>query len=421
MSKKSIIYKIYSVCLLLLSGFSVIASLIFLIRSFNALSLLSLICSLISFFFIYVEFSSIYSFSDMLEYDRKGISGTFKRKSFVFSPKFYKSYGFVIFVICCILMSISSIAGIVVSLVLKTNIIFTLISILIFAFCVLLMYITYNLRYKAFSGLFSLFETGDDSELRNQKPHYLRMYGAFSIVMFVISTVFLLVLSVVSITAVTTVFGLWKILFGLICFLVLVICCVPLLVNCMLYIDMADMTEKYMTRNSIGRKEIKAEKELNSAKSILSYEYAGGIYSVIIWLNAILLFVCCAAEIFIFSLTVTNMLSGGLVALLSTAYSGYSLLLTIISLLFIVCISLVLYHCFLNRNTGFEIYENGIIGTAVVNEGFAHKVEFELNKDDINSVSVQGMFFVILSDGLEYRIMITSRDFKRRLISVING
>ncbi len=196
MSKKSIIYKVYSICLLLISGVSVVASLIFVIRSFNMVSFLSFIYSLISFFFMYIEFSSIYSFSDMLEHDRRGVTGVFRKKAFVFSPKFYKSYGFVIFIVCCIFMVLLSIAGIVVSAVLKTNIIFTFSSILILAFCVLQMYITYNLRYKAFSGLLLLFETGDDSELRNQKPHFLRMYGAFAVVISIISIISLVVLSI---------------------------------------------------------------------------------------------------------------------------------------------------------------------------------------------------------------------------------
>lgn len=421
MSKKSIIYKVYSICLLLISGVSVVASLVFVIRSLNMVSFLSLICSLISFFFMYVEFSSIYSFSDMIEHDKRGAIGAFRRKAFVFSPKFYKSYGFVVFIVCCIFMALSSIAGLIVSVVLKTNIIFTFISILILAFCVLQMYITYNLRYKAFSGLLSLFETGDDSELKSQKPHFLRMYGAFTIVISLISAISLLVLSIVCISAVTTVWRLWTILFGLVCGIVLVFCYLPLLVNCMLYIDLADMIERYMTSNNIIRSDIKAVKEFNSdKKSILNYKYAGGIYSVAVWLNAILLVICFVAELFIFSSVVTKVMSGNIAELLSADYSVYSLFLTIISILIIVGTSLALYHCFLNKNTGFEIFDNGIKGTAVVNDSFTHKVRFELNKEEINSVSVQGMFFVIVADGVEYRIMITSRDFKRRLLNVIN-
>lgn len=181
------------------------------------------------------------------------------------------------------------------------------------------------------------------------------------------------------------------------------------------------MIEKYMTRNNIISNDIKAGKEFcSNEKSILNYKYAGGIYSIAVWLNTVLLVVSFVAEIFIFSSIVTKAVSGDVAALLSADYSVYSLFLTIISILIIVGTSLALYHCFLNRNTGFEIFNNGIKGTAVVNDGFAHKVRFELNNEDIDSVSVQGIFFVIAADGAEYRIMITSRDFKRKLLNVIN-
>lgn len=421
MSKKSIIYKLYSICLLLISGVSVVASLIFVIRSFNMVSFLSLIYSLISFFFMYVEFSSIYLFSDMIELDRRGATGVFRKKAFAFSPKFYKSYGFVIFIVCCIFMALLSIAGIVVSAVLKTNIIFTFSSILILVFCVLQMYITYNLRYKAFSGLLLLLETGDDSELRNPKPHFLRMYGAFAVVISIISIISLVVLSIILLSTISPLFGMWTILFSIILVISFAMCCISLFTNCILYIDLADMIEKYMTRNSIISNDIKAGKEFcSNEKSILNYKYAGGVYSIAVWLNAVLLVVSFLAEIFIFSSIVTKAVSGDVAALLSADYSVYSLFLTIISILIIVGTSLALYHCFLNRNTGFEIFNNGIKGTAVVNDGFAHKVRFELNNEDIDSVSVQGIFFVIAADGAEYRIMITSRDFKRKLLNVIN-
>lgn len=421
MSKKLIIYRVYSICLLLISGVSVVASLVFVFRSFNMISLLSLIYSLICSFFMYVEFSSYYSFSDMIKHDKRGAIGVFRRKAFAFSPKFYKSYGFVIFVVCCIFMAMSSIAGIIVSVVLKTNIIFTFCSILILAFSVLQMYFTYNLRYKAFSGLLLLFETGDNSELRNQKTHCLRMYGTFLIVISVISVIFLLFLSIICISAITKFFGLWTILFSLPCGIVLVFCYIPLLANCMLYFDLADMIERYMTSNNTIRNDIKVGKEIFiNKKSILNYKYAGGIYSVAVWLNVILLVICFVAELFVIRPVVTKVMSGNVVALLSDDYSVYSLFLTITSILIIIGMSLALYHCFLNRNTDFQIFDNGIKGTAVVNDGFTHKVRFELNKEDINSISVQGMFFVIVANGVEYRIMITSRDFKRRLLNVIN-
>lgn len=415
MIKKSTVYKFYSIYLPLFCVVEVLASLYLLISFFSAVSIIAFVSSLVSLFMAFVDFSSIFTFADMVKCNSEDSNCAFKRKPFVFSPAFYKNYGFVIFIVYGILMLISLISEIIISLTIQINFLVVFCLVLLSAFSLLLMYITYNLRYKAFSGLLSYFDSGDYSEINNQKPNLLRLYGAFSAVVAVIMSIFLIVLTILFIGLTSSSLGIWSLLTIPLSILVLAISLIPLIAKCLLYIDISEMLEQY--RTGLGKKEDDIKHTEEKAK--LSYSFSGGIYSVLVWLGSILFAISCAASIFVSNSAFSDLLTGNYMTLLTSDYSGYFLILTILSMLIICGIAVALYFYLLNRNTGFELFGDRIKGKAIVKDGYARKVSFDLDKKNISSISVQGMFLNIISDGMKYSIMITSRDFKSKLINEI--
>ena len=129
MYTKPIFYKVYSIIIMVFSIIGFISSLIqsfamnnnffssipYLKDIIMTVSAFSVVLSLLSLFFVYVEFSSMYTFGEMIEHEQSNSVYPFEKKGFVLSPKFYRGYGtaifFIIFVlqmIACIVMIISA-------------------------------------------------------------------------------------------------------------------------------------------------------------------------------------------------------------------------------------------------------------------------------------------------------------------------
>ena len=116
MYTRPIIYKVYSVIIFAFSIFSFLGSIATLFIPFDTLpdlgSLASvintaaviikiglLISALLTLFFAYTEFSSMFCFADMIDYEKSGAVFPFEKKNFVMSANVYRKFGTVIFYI----------------------------------------------------------------------------------------------------------------------------------------------------------------------------------------------------------------------------------------------------------------------------------------------------------------------------------
>lgn len=121
------------------------------------LCVVTILVSAVSFFFCYMDASSIFQFADLIEHDLSGTKTPLRKRAFVLPPQAYKKFGTVIFTICFIINMISAIILVIAqSIALKAFLAVPVIPLALMALYVFVIYITYAVRYKAFSDAFEV-------------------------------------------------------------------------------------------------------------------------------------------------------------------------------------------------------------------------------------------------------------------------
>lgn len=207
----------------------------------------SIITGVLSLFFSYIEFSSMYTFAEMIEYEKSNTTYPFQRKAFVLPPQFYKKFGSAIFYIVFIIQMITIIILTIVSSVqTKSFITIPLIPVAGCVFSMVLIYITYYSKFKVFGDLLEIVSVKEVTEpmkcsLKENKSGLLRGYCAFLFIIAIISAILMIVLGFI----LTGTLGLGAFIgfavLAVICFICLSI------VGC--YFDnLAKMVEHYMIK-----------------------------------------------------------------------------------------------------------------------------------------------------------------------------
>ena len=171
MYSRPIIYKVYAVLSAIAGIIAFISSIVtafqtslgifeqidFIRNVVIGIKIVLVVSSLIALFFVYMDFSSMFTFAEMIEYEQRGDKTPFLKKEFVLSAKAYRSFGSVIFFIDLI---ISLIAGIILTIVYSASknafIALPLLPLLFLVISVALAYITYYCRYKGFADVLEL-------------------------------------------------------------------------------------------------------------------------------------------------------------------------------------------------------------------------------------------------------------------------
>lgn len=271
MYTRPIIYKVYSVIIFAFSIFSFLGSIATLFIPFDTLpdlgSLASvintaaviikiglLISALLTLFFAYTEFSSMFCFADMIDYEKSGAVFPFEKKNFVMSANVYRKFGTVIFYINMVIALISTIVCIIsYSIVKQAFIALPVIPLLGITFSTVLVYIQYFCKYNAFSDLLDVVSVKNPTNqmldrLKTNKPNTLR---GFCVFLYVIAIIF-------SVAVIISLFLLGGQIFSLniyagIFLLVFIIVCSALIVLSLsvtgcYYDNLAKMLEHYMIK-----------------------------------------------------------------------------------------------------------------------------------------------------------------------------
>lgn len=271
MYTKPIIYKIYSVIIFVLAVASVVGSIIIAIVGGNIVNKLfpdltaiwiPIVCliigSLISLFFAYVEFSSMFTFAQMIEHEVKGVKEPIKRMGFVLPPKFYRVFGTVLFYVPLII----DIIGIVVSIIIyssnkKAFIAIPVLPIALTLIPLVLSYITYFCRYKTFGDLLELKSSASPKantlqSMSENKPNTLRGYCVFLYILAIIEFIGAIISLFFVAGPIASVAGTGMAVFACIGIIVLAIVMFLVfgIIGCY-YDNLAKMLEHYMLKNKL--------------------------------------------------------------------------------------------------------------------------------------------------------------------------
>lgn len=165
---------------------------------FWIISVSLILTSVISFFFCYMDFSSMFQFADLIEHEQSGSNLPIKRRSFVLSPKAYRTFGTVMFTINLIITFLSSLVLVIVkSVACKVFVAIPLIPIVILGLYLFIIYITYSMRYKAFGDALEIATEADQNNpsaqikesLQENKTGILRGWCTTLFVLCVIVTI----------------------------------------------------------------------------------------------------------------------------------------------------------------------------------------------------------------------------------------
>ena len=227
MYTRTIIYKVYSIIVMVFAALGFIGSIIsglsftslmskyfpFLNNLSVAVMILFVLVSLVSLFFSYIEFSSMFTFAEMIEYENSNSMYPFEKKSFVLPAKFYKGYGSVIFYITLFLQAIVIIATIISASIEKQAFIcLPVIPIAISLLSLVLTYIVYYAKYKAFSDLLQIVsqkevDQATKESLKENKPNLLRGYCTFLFVIAILSAIAIIALVIFMFNPLSSVLG----------------------------------------------------------------------------------------------------------------------------------------------------------------------------------------------------------------------
>lgn len=147
-----------------------------------------IIVSAITVIFNYMDFSSMFQFADLIEHEERKDDRPVNKRPFVFSPKAYKNFGTVIFTINFVIF-LFVIIGIIIAKSIANSVFVALplIPIGFIALDLLVVYITYYMRYKAFGDVLEAAMEPDQKNpsvmvkenLKDNKTGVLRGWGTF--------------------------------------------------------------------------------------------------------------------------------------------------------------------------------------------------------------------------------------------------
>lgn len=227
MYSKPIIYKVYSIITIVFASIGFIMTLFQAVATDNSLlskipyigdlltvfKVISIITGVLSLFFSYIEFSSMYTFAEMIEYEKSNTTYPFQRKAFVLPPQFYKKFGSAIFYIVFIIQMITIIILTIVSSVqTKSFITIPLIPVAISMLTIMLIYITYFAKFNSFGDLLEIMSSKEATEsmkcnLKSNKSNLLRGYCVFLFVIAIISMILMIILGLIIWSPMSAVIG----------------------------------------------------------------------------------------------------------------------------------------------------------------------------------------------------------------------
>lgn len=208
------IYKVYSVLVLVFTVIGLVVSLISglaplgeieqiipgISSVFTVLRVILIALSLLSLLFSYVEFSAMYTFGDMIEHEQSNSPRPMIKKSFIASPKFYRSFGSTIFIIYFIVGIIASLILIIAASISREYfIVFPVFPLAGIIASVVLSYINYQAKYSAVGDLLEITTSPEaDNALKDRlsenKPRLLRGYCTFLFVMAILSLIAVIII-----------------------------------------------------------------------------------------------------------------------------------------------------------------------------------------------------------------------------------
>lgn len=271
MYTRPIIYKVYSVIIFAFSIFSFLGSIATLFIPFDTLPNLGslssvintaaviikiglLISTLLTLFFAYTEFSSMFCFADMIDYEKSGAVFPFEKKNFVMSANVYRKFGTVIFYINMVIALISTIVCIIsYSIVKQAFIALPVIPLLGITFSTVLVYIQYFCKYNAFSDLLDVVSVKNPTNqmldrLKTNKPNTLRGFCVFLYVIAIIFSVAVIISLFLlggQIFSLNIYAGIFLSVFIIVCSVLIVL---SLSVTGCYYDNLAKMLEHYMIK-----------------------------------------------------------------------------------------------------------------------------------------------------------------------------
>lgn len=273
MYTRPILYKIYSVIIIVVAGVSFLSSIIALFTfdaavkklpfigesNLMAVYLVIKIClvllALVSLFFAYMDFSSMFTFADMIQYERSSKDEIFKKRAFVLPAKFYSQFGKVITYISFVISLISIIVLIIsYSVIHGAFLAIPIIRLIPIILGCVLVYITYYARYKAFGDLLNLLSRRNPdaytlSEIKENKTTLLRGYCTFLYITAFLTLAILLVLGIVFARTLSGVLGIGGTIFVyVLAFLGYLVYFLELAIIGCYFDNLAKMVEHYMIK-----------------------------------------------------------------------------------------------------------------------------------------------------------------------------
>lgn len=150
----------------------------------SIIAVVAVLTAIVSLFFSYMEFSSMFSFAKMIDYVQSDDNKPMRRLPFTLPYKFYGTFGSVIFFTTFVISFIISVI-LLISYSIQKNAFLALpvLPVLGIVLCNVYVFLHYFVRYQAISDMMRV-NSGDDSALLKQsikdiKSGYLRGYCIF--------------------------------------------------------------------------------------------------------------------------------------------------------------------------------------------------------------------------------------------------
>lgn len=266
MYTRPVLYKIYSIYTIAVAALSFLSSIAILFVAVPTKGIdipyvdviiksCAITTSVISLFFAYVNFSSMFTFAQMIQYENSPQPGPFKKPPFVLPAKFYSKFGFAITMITFLISLVSVIVLIITeSVVHQTFFAVPVLKIIPFILFIVLVYITYYVRYKAFGDLLDLLSKSEPDPLtlnniKENKPGVLRGYCVFLFGFAFAVLAALIVLGFIfagTISAIVGILGtVFLYIYGFICYVIFFI---ELAITGCYFDNLAKMLEHYMIK-----------------------------------------------------------------------------------------------------------------------------------------------------------------------------
>lgn len=270
MYTRPVLYKIYSIYTFVVAALSFLSSLAILFIPISVplafqnniasnvmviVKVCTITISVLSLFFAYVNFSSMFTFARMIQYESTPQAGPFKKPFFALPAKFYSKFGLIITMITFIVSVISVIVIIITESVSHSVFLaIPVLKLLPFIIYIVLVYITYYVRYKAFGDLLSLLtKTEPDpltlNDIKENKPGVLRAYCGFLYIFAFVFLAALIVLGIVFAGTISSAIGIAGTVFlYIITFTGFIVYFIELAITGCYFDNLAKMLEHYMIK-----------------------------------------------------------------------------------------------------------------------------------------------------------------------------